>query len=133
MIGKGIALALAATGGVAAAAIPAVTPAAMTEQSVDGTVIPASALTFTGVNVDALIAAPVLDAAQRQVGSVAELFIDGNGAISGAVVSVGGLFSQREVALEMADMQVMSMPDGAFVVQASMTAEGLDALPVFES
>ncbi|NDV01455.1 PRC-barrel domain-containing protein [Pseudoroseicyclus tamaricis] len=134
MIGKGLFLALATTGVAAAAGIApaslAPTDAAMAQSAAT---VPASELTFTGIDVDALVYAPVLDASHQQVGEVAELFIDGSGAISGAVIGLGGFFSQREVALDMADMDVLQAGPEGFIVRANFSEDSLNALPTFES
>jgi sporulation protein YlmC with PRC-barrel domain len=82
-----------------------------------------------------LTGTPVYDANEESVGDVAQLNIDSNGAITEAIVDVGGFLGigTKAVALPLSDLDILRQDDGDDLrVYVSMTKEQMEALPTYE-
>ena len=97
--------------------------------------LPDTALTFTGLDIDALMRAAVIDANDQVVGSVAEVMVSGTGRITDAVVRLTGgplgLTGER-VVISFDDLQVEDAGgDGveAYIVHAGLDKAAIDAMP----
>ncbi|WP_425051254.1 PRC-barrel domain-containing protein [Psychromarinibacter sp. S121] len=99
--------------------------------------LPETALTFTGLDVDALMRAAVIDRNDRVVGSVAELMVSGTGRITDAVVRLTGgplSLTSEKVVIGFDDLKVEDAGDAgveAYVVHAALDKASIDAMPRF--
>jgi hypothetical protein len=121
---------MALVGAVAAAPLPhddIATPAAL-----NGPIVPEAALQFTEIDVDRLMGAPVFDAANDQVGFIAELMVDGHGRITGAVITLDHVLFllDHDIALNMNAMTVHDTVTG-FAVQTDQRHAALTDIPEF--
>jgi sporulation protein YlmC with PRC-barrel domain len=94
------------------------------EQPYEGTI-------FGNLTVDAVLDMPVVDANGEDVGTLADLLIDQDGAIDRAIVEVGGFlgFGAKSVALDI-DRLTVAEGDGEIVVD--VTAQELETMPAWE-
>lgn len=90
---------------------------------------------YDQLTAEQLEGAPVYDANDESIGDVGELLLGSDGAITQAVVDVGGFLGMGEhpVALDFGEMQVMQNADGGDVrVYIDQTREALEARPAYE-
>ncbi|MEO1694381.1 MAG: PRC-barrel domain-containing protein [Pseudomonadota bacterium] len=87
-----------------------------------------------GVRVNQLIGASIMNAQNESIGDINDIVLAGGGEVDQVIVGVGGFLGlgERNVALKLRELQMMTNADGDLRLMTQLTQKDLEAVEAYE-